>query len=276
MHDAFVEMTGNARFLRGLARAVGGAVLFNLPLWMTMEMWWLGFTMDRARLILLIVLTVPLLVLLSYYSGFEDTKSLKEDAVDAFVAIAVAAVTSTVILAMLNVISASMSRSEVVGKIALQSVPASIGALLAQSILGGNPEARKRREINYWGGLFLMAVGALFVAWNVAPTEEIIKIAFSITPALGVLIAIASLLVIHAFMFALEFHGEPDIPEDTPFLTLFLRETIVGYALAIGLSADVLWSFGRFDDMSFQPALLATLVLALPAAVGAAAARLIL
>ena len=268
-------MTGNARFFRGLARAVGGAILFNLPLWMTMEMWWLGFSMDRWRLVLLIILTIPLLIFLSYYSGFEDTVSRKEDVVDAFVALAVAIITSAAMLALLNVISLDMNPHEIIGKIAVQAVPASIGALLAQSMLGQQPEERKRREINYWGGLFLMGVGALFVAWNVAPTEEIVKLAFAITPMHGVLLVLVSLLIIHAFMFALEFRGEPDIPEDMPFTALFLRETLVGYAIAMLLSAYVLWSFGRLDGMALLPALLSTLVLAFPAAVGAAAARLI-
>jgi putative integral membrane protein (TIGR02587 family) len=264
------------RFMLGLARAVGGAILFNLPLWMTMEMWWLGFTMSRWRLILLILLNIPLLIFLSYYSGFEDTVSRKEDVVDAFVALAVAVITSAAMLALLDVISPAMSPHEIIGKIAVQTVPASIGALLAQSILGQQPEARKRRQINYRGGLFLMGVGALFVAWNVAPTEEIVKIAFAITPLHGLLIVVVSLVIIHAFMFALEFRGEPDIPEHMTFSQLFLRETVVGYAIAILLSAYVLWSFGRLDGMAFLPTLHSTIVLALPAAIGAAAARLIL
>jgi putative integral membrane protein (TIGR02587 family) len=187
----------------------------------------------------------------------------------------VAVVTSAVMLAMLGIITPAMSASELVGKIALQSIPASIGALLAQSLLGEQPEAAKRRRSHYWGGLFLMAVGALFVAWNVAPTEEIVKIAMSITPVHGILIIIASLSVIHAFMFALEFRGAPDIPEHMSFAALFFRETVVGYAIALALSAYVLWSFGRLDGMAFIPVLLSTLVLAFPAAIGAAAARLI-
>src|SRR5687767_3474728 len=39
------------KFFRGLARAFGGAVLFSLPLLMTMEMWALGFALERAKLL---------------------------------------------------------------------------------------------------------------------------------------------------------------------------------------------------------------------------------
>src|SRR4051812_3546043 len=48
--------TGSARqMLQGLARGLGGAILFALPLLMTMEMWWLGFYLSAWRLLLLTV-----------------------------------------------------------------------------------------------------------------------------------------------------------------------------------------------------------------------------
>jgi hypothetical protein len=34
----------NRVFLVGLGRAFGGALIFSLPMLMTMEMWWLGFS----------------------------------------------------------------------------------------------------------------------------------------------------------------------------------------------------------------------------------------
>ena len=37
------------RAVVGLARAFAGAIIFALSLLMTMEMWWLGFYMDRLR-----------------------------------------------------------------------------------------------------------------------------------------------------------------------------------------------------------------------------------
>ncbi|HEV2129601.1 MAG TPA: DUF2391 family protein, partial [Longimicrobiaceae bacterium] len=83
------ERSANRRFAVGLARAFGGALIFSLPMLMTMEMWWLGFYMDRFRLALFMSLIIPLLVGLSYYAGFEETFSLKNDLVDAFVAYAV-------------------------------------------------------------------------------------------------------------------------------------------------------------------------------------------
>src|SRR5687768_4648627 len=124
-------------FAKGLARAFGGAIIFALPLLMTMEMWWLGFYMDRLRLALFLVVLLPLLGGLSYYAGFEESFGWRDFVLNAFVAYAVAFVASAAILALFAVLGPGMSPDEMVGKVALQAVPGSIGAMLARSQLGG-------------------------------------------------------------------------------------------------------------------------------------------
>ena len=56
----------------------------------------------------------------------------------------------------------------------------------------------------------------------------------------------------------------------------FLRFTVVGYAIALVISAYLLWTFGRFDATGWEERITAVVVLGFPATVGAAAARLIL
>ena len=276
------------RFAIGLARAVGGAIVFALPLLMTMEMWSLGVVVTSWRLALLVVLTLPLLVGLSHVSGFEDTFDVREDVVDAFVAWAVGAAVSAGALLLFGVLTVDTPLRDVVGRVALQAVPASIGALLAQSQLGGHDEHGERedaarraerargRPSSYWSQLFLMSAGALFLAFNVAPTEEIVLIAYTMDPPHVLALAAASLVIMHAFVYALEFSGQEAIPPGTPAWQLVLRFTVVGYALALAISAYVLWTFGRLDDTAWIERVTAILVLAFPAAVGAAAARLLL
>lgn len=264
------------RFLTGVARAFGGAILFVLPLMMTMEMWELGFYMSRARLLLLLLLNIPLLVALSYYAGFEDTFSLKNDIVDAFVAFAVAMMCSIVFLIALRAVRMDMPVDEIFGKVMLQTLPASIGALLAASQFGQTDEEMERRRKGYLGGLFMMAVGALFLAWNLAPTEEMILIAYRISAGRALALVALSLAIVHSFMFAMEFRGAPDIPEGISERRLFMTHTIPGYAIALLFSVYVLWTFGRLDGTGFEVATIITIVLAVPASVGAAAARLML
>ena len=55
----------------------------------------------------------------------------------------------------------------------------------------------------------------------------------------------------HAFVYALEFQGTASIPPETPFWSVFLRYTIVGYAVALLMSLYMLWTFGRTEGLAF-------------------------
>lgn len=283
------------QFGRGLARAFGGAIFFSLPLLMTMEMWWLGFYMDRFRLTLFMLLMIPMLVGLDRYSGFKETSSWREDAVDGIVAYGVGIVASTLVLLLLNIINSSMPMREVVGKISLQAVAASFGAVLASSQLGGekaesraeaegdgdgdggaSEEEGRKEHAGYVAEIFFMAAGAVFFAFNLAPTEEMMVIAFKMTDWHALALMVVSLLMIHAFVYAVNFHGAPGAPEGTPGWSLFLRYSLVGYAVALLISVYVLWTFGRYDQLGFAAAVEMAVVLGFPASLGAAVGRLVL
>jgi putative integral membrane protein (TIGR02587 family) len=261
-----------------LARALGGAIVFSLPLLLTMEMWWLGFYMDRFRLALFIVIVFPFLVGLSYHAGFEETFNWKEDVADALIAYAIGFLASAMILTMLDIVNSSMSFDEIVGKISLQAVPASMGAVLARTEFGiAKAEQEEKGETaRYFGEIFLMAAGGLFLAFNIAPTEEMILIAYTIAEAHALVIVAVSLLILHSFSYALGFRGQASVSAGTRPWFLFLRSTVVGYAVCLMMSAYVLWTFGRFDNLGMREAIVACVVLSFPASLGAAAARLIL
>jgi putative integral membrane protein (TIGR02587 family) len=265
-------------FSVGLARALGGAIIFALPMLMTMEMWWLGFYIERWHLVVLLLINIPLLVGLSYYAGFEETSKLKDDILDAFVAYGVGFAAAAAVLLVLAVIEQGMTASEVIGKISIQAVPGSIGALLARSELGGQQgeEQEKQKQTGYFGTLFVMLVGALFLNLNVAPTEEMMVIAFSMTKWHAIALAMISLLIMHAFVYTLKFQGQADIPPNTPQWSMFLRFTVVGYAIALLASLFMLWVFGRLEETGLVHVVMMTMVLGFPGAIGAAAARLIL
>jgi len=268
----------NQRFAIALARAFGGAIIFSLPMLMTMEMWALGSSLDPVRLALFVVTMIPLLVGLSHFGGFEPTFDWIDDTVDAFVALAVGFVTSAAVLALFDEIGPEMSRGELLGKIALQAVPGSIGALLAEGQLGQR-DAQAESELThagYWGELFLMAVGALFLALNVAPTEEMVLLAYKMSAWHALGLVLLSLTIMHAFVYAVGFRGQADVAVGTPRGSLFLRYTLVGYVVALAMSLGMLWVFGRTDATGAQHVLMAAIVLAFPGAIGAATARLII
>jgi putative integral membrane protein (TIGR02587 family) len=261
----------------GVARACGGALLFSLPLLMTMEMWDLGVHMERIKLALLLAFTLPLLVGLAFYLGFESATTLLDALLDAFVAIAVAALLTAGILVVFGALGPDQPPHEWVGRVALQSIGGSIGALLAQSQFGrADRDGENRREGGDFAEYFFMAAGALFLSTNVAPTEEVELIAHTMTPWHCLALVILSLLLMHAFVYAVDFKGQHGRAEHVSFVAEFVRFTIVGYLLAIVISALLCWCFGRFDGMSPGEMLRVSIVLGFPAAIGAAAARLVL
>lgn len=277
---AIERRASNHKFWIGLARAFGGAIFFSLPLLMTMEMWWLGFHMDRFRLALFMIVFIPILVGLDRFSGFTETTTWLDDVVDAFVAYGVGIVSATFVLVLLNVVNTDMPLREWIGKVTLQAIPASFGAVLASSQLGGEHDRQeaeeKKGEAGYGGELFLMVAGAIFLAFNVAPTEEMILIAFRMTPWHALALAAVSLAIMHAMVYAVEFRGAHPRPEGVTTWGLFLRFTVVGYAIALVVSAYVLWTFGRYESGAHVLWVIEAVVLGFPAALGAAAARLII
>jgi putative integral membrane protein (TIGR02587 family) len=170
-----------------------------------------------------------------------------------------------------------MAAGEIVGKTALLMIPGAIGALLARSQFGAQGEDEKREEDETYGGqLFLMAVGALFLGLNVAPTEEMVLISYMMTFWHAIALVVISLMVMHAFVFSVGFAGGSETSPDEPWWSALVRITLPGYVVALGISLALLWLFGRTDGNSWSMILMATVVLAFPSAAGAAAARLII
>lgn len=264
----------------GLSRAFGGAIIFAIPLLMTMEMWWLGFSMGQGRLLLLMTTNFAVLVGISYFAGFEKTFSWKEDMMDALAAFGVGVVTSAAMLVLLAVITFDMTWDEIVGKVALQSVPASIGAMLGRKQLGAEQdteaEEERKKEAGYGGELFLMLAGALFLAFNVAPTEEMILIAFQMTPWHSLALGAVTIVLLHVFVYTIGFSGQESRPEGGTFLSTFLHFTLAGYGIALLVSLYVLWTFGRTEGVDPTEIANMAVVLGFPAALGAATARLVI
>ena len=267
----------NWRYLRALGRVLAGAALFSLPLLMTMEMWWLGFYLDRPHLLQFAAVNFVVLVGLSRVSGFEKTSGWDDDVMDAFAAYGVAAIWSAFILWVIGVITPEQPPGEIIGKIVVEAVPASFGAMLAGKQLGSretDAEAERERA-SYWGQLFLMLAGALFIGFSVAPTEEMILISFRMSPIHSILLVLVSIGMLHGIVYTVGFKGEERPPGPTTFWSIFLRFTVVGYAIAALVALYLLWTFGRVEGTNEAQMAAMVAVLAFPGAIGAALARLV-
>jgi putative integral membrane protein (TIGR02587 family) len=266
-------------FVTGIARAGGGALVFAIPMLMTLEMWSLGHYAEPLRLAILLSMTPLLLIGLAHYVGFRESSRFPDHVADAFVAVGVAALIAAVLLALFGLLDAGMPTREVVGKIGMQVVPGSIGAMLSRSQLGGQPEGAERRRKThptYKGELFLMFVGALFLSLSVAPTDEVLHIAHMMGPWQEMALLALSLAVMHLFVYFVEFTGRLPVEPGASLLGLFFRFTIVGYVIVVLVSFFLLWVFGRVDGLGPVELIGALIVLSFPGAIGAAAARLLL
>lgn len=261
-------------YAEGLARACGGALIFGFPLLMTMEMWELGFHMDRWRLALFLALSLPLVFGLAYYAGFRRAKRRLDDLLDALAALAVGFGVSLVMLSLLGLIDWADPLEVTVGMVALQAVPAAMGAVLARKQFAGagGDDGEDDHPAQYGGELFLMAAGALFLAFNVAPTEEMVLIAYKMTAFHTVALIIISLMLLHLLVYGLGFAGQE---AHEGHMGAFLEFTLPGFAIALLVSLYVLWTFGRLEGLALHEVVSTMIVLGLPASLGAALARLV-
>lgn len=282
------ETGTNKQFLIGLARAFAGAIIFSFSIVMTMEMWSLGYTIPPHRLMILILFSIPVLIGLSYFVGFMESETFADDVIDAFVGYAVGFFAAAIFLYLFGVIDFTMSYYEITGKITLQTIMAGIGAMFAQSQLGGNGKddgedgddleeetEEKKKNSGYGGELFLMFIGAVIMAITLAATEEIYLIAFKMTDWQTVLLMIMNIIGMHTFVYKVGFAGEEKFNGESSW-SIFARFTIVGYAIALLISCYLLWTFGSLDGLSLKEMIKVTVVLGFPAALGAAASRVII
>jgi putative integral membrane protein (TIGR02587 family) len=276
--DSRVESPDHALVV-GIARASGGALIFAVPIMMTMEMWQLGHSAPPFRLAILLVLTPFLLIGLASYVGFRAGTGFRDHLADAFVAVGVAAVIAVIVLGLFGLLGGGAATGEVLGKVGIQIVPGSIGAMLSRSQLGDQPEGAERMRMTnprYGGELFLMFVGALFLSLSIAPTDEVRVIAHTMTPWQAIGLLVLSLVLMHVFVYFVEFRGPVHVAPGATALGLLLRFTVVGYVITLAASLFLLWVFGRLDGVSAGEVTRMAIVLSFPGAIGAAAARAVL
>jgi putative integral membrane protein (TIGR02587 family) len=244
---------------------------------MTMELWWLGFYIDRIRFGLFLVFGLSVVAMISFYEGIADTFGGKDDILDTLISFFVGFSLSALMLVLFGVVGPSMSIDEILGKIGLQAIPASFGAVLGEAVLGTSGETgTETRRTSYMGQLVLAVAGAVFLGMSVSPTEEIQLIAHSMSLWHTLALALFTLLLTHSFIYASN-RGQEDKTKASFFDPgLIFRFTGVTYAAVLLVSMYILWTFGTLDGMDTVNVVKSTCVLSFPAALGASASRLIL
>ena len=273
--------TTNRQYAVALGRAFAGALIFCLPLLMTMEMWWLGHYLDPWMLLQFSVVNLVMLYGLSRVAGFEESHNWLDDVLDAFAAYAVAALVSVALLILFGVIEYGTSPREAIGKVAIQAVPASFGAMIGARILGEGEEIEQQEQWRdtYQGQLFLFAAGAVFLSFTMAPTEEMILISFQIAPWHALVLVLLSIALLHAILYLVHFPGQQSRTGAgrgrQSGMALFWRQTLPGYGIAALVAFYILWTLGRTAGLDLPHIVMAVAVVGFPAAIGAGIARVV-
>ncbi len=290
-----VQRTGQwEASLQDALRGIAGGLLFGVPLLYTMEVWWLGQTAEPRRALLSLALTMVPVFLLVASSGFRSAPDLTrlDVLVDAVTVVGLGHLSVAVVLVMLQRITLDTPFTTAAQMIVFEAAPFAIGAAVAREVFSRSTDQppRQGHQTLLRGGhngvkegargtvrdLGATAVGALFIAMSIAPTDEIPMLAAGIEqPWLAALI-VASLLVTYAIVFAAGFSDEGRRRQQTGVLQRPITETAVAYLVSLTISGLMLWFFGNLDTgVPVGAALARTVVLSLPASIGGAAGRLV-
>ncbi len=270
--------------LDDFVRAFSGAFLFGIPLLFTMEMWWLGEFVALWKMLLFLLVAFLVNVHLAYFAGFKQESAFHTSVGQAIDALAVGAVTSIVVLLVLNQLSLDEPPRVIAGKVILQTVPLSIGASVANLLLrpdesregddGGQPGDPWRATLNDLGATI---AGGLFLGFAIAPTDEIPMLAAEMQAFHELAIIALSLVLTYAIVFESGFDPQgPATGTEGPF-NLPITETVFAYLISLAVAFVLLFLFNHIEGGEPLSTLLSqTLVLGLPVAIGGAAGRLVI
>ncbi len=256
--------------------------MFSLPLLYTREVWWAGFIAHPYRLLGYVLATFILLLGYNRYAGLRSDLTKIEVAIDSIEEMGLGIILGALVLFLLGRFTFDMALLEIIGIVVVGAMTVAIGVSIGTAQLGasgkedeGLGQDSAKNEINFGGQLVFALCGAFLFAANIAPTEEVVVIAIALSWAKLMGLAIFSLLIAFLILHFSDFKGAADFVR-AGHPVIILLGTIVTYAVALGCSALVLWFFGSFEGFALYTVLAQTVVLGVPATLGASAGRLLL
>ena len=291
-------------------RGIAGGLLFSLPLLFTMEMWNMGVVAEPQRL--LGGLGGGFVLLLGYnrYAGLRCDADLGEVIIDSIEELGLGLLLAAGLLWILGSIDGGTQVSELMGKIVIEGLAVAIGVSVGTAQLGGETPgivddeqstddgqkseddetrpndapcvATKAEDVSpergagwFLGQMTLGLCGAVLVAANIAPTDEIGDISRGLSAGQMLGLNGLTLLVGALVLYSSDFRGSRDHVHHRGHSDVVLG-VLATYLVSMTASAALLWFFGRFDDNGLGFCLAQTIVLCLPTAIGASAGRLLL
>ena len=265
--------------LRDQGRGVVGALIVSIELLFTMEMWWSGWQLPTAWLVVYALVGLAVVLAITRSVGFREDESEAEQTglrtvlTDFTELLFQSFLTAYTVLLLFGIIDYGNLRTAVrLGLLFV--VPLGFGAALANELLRETDQEREGGRPLY-RNLGVFAVGALFVSMTMAPTDEMfLMAAYADWPRLG-LVLVLSVLVAYLVLFELEFRGhEARTAESTTVDQL--GHAVVTFAVGIVVAAGLLAAFGQFRSAPVSVWVQMTIVLGFPASIGASGGRVVL
>lgn len=280
--------------LRAILRGAAGSFLFGIPLLYTVEVWAIGSATDSIRLLVVQAVTFVVVLLLTQIEGFRRSLSINpiETVLESIEALGIGIICAAIALLLLRRITLETPLSEALGKLIFEGVPFSLGVTLARSTLDRRrPNTRRSLDaqqtllptaVSFRGvisdtlaDIDATIIGAIVIAFSIAPTEEIAIIASALPSLWLLLIMGASLLISYVIVFASGFTDRSERAQRGLLLSP-LTETLLTYIVVLAASTLMLVFFQQLSGNDpWQEWLGNIIVLGLPASVGGAAGRIL-
>jgi putative integral membrane protein (TIGR02587 family) len=258
---------------------MGALLVAGLTFHYTMETWWLGWTLPMPYLLGFALGGLAGVVAITRYVGFHRTNGDGKDEplwrvpFDFTQILLQSFVTSYLILLLIGVVDAETSPSIAVRLGLIEVVPLGFGAAMANRVFGTTSEAEAQKEMEFPTNVALFVIGALFISAAIAPTQEMELISTHMTWAHHVLLVGFTVALVYLFLYQLDFRGQEGRSWDD--WRLELGTAFLVYLVGAGTAFLLLVAFGHFTDATVALIYQETVVLAFPAALGGAAAQVV-
>ncbi|WP_310489910.1 TIGR02587 family membrane protein [Chamaesiphon sp. VAR_69_metabat_338] len=276
--------------IRDSIRGAASGFLFGIPLLYTMEVWWIGSYAEPLPMLIALFTNFVVVFLLIRTEGFRGTvdTTMRDTSIDSIQTLAIGFVCTALTLVLLRQIDLNTSINEAVGKIIYESVPFTLGVAVADSFLSGDrsrdtntPKSSssqsKTAEINATlADVGATSIGALFIAFTIAPTQEVPMLASAMTPPWLLATIAASLLISYGIVFVAGLTNQAKRYQQTGLFHRPITETFIAYIVSLLSGLLMLWFFHQlsFED-PWTVWLSHAIVLGLPASIGGAAGRIV-
>ncbi|PSB06282.1 TIGR02587 family membrane protein [Pleurocapsa sp. CCALA 161] len=277
--------------IQEIISGASGGFLFGIPLLYTMEVWFIGSYVEPAILLCILAITFMIVLLINQIEGFrpQPSATISEAITETIETLAIGLTCAALVMIILQEINLQTSLTEALGKIVFEGIPFSVGVAFSRSLLTGEPQADldhdnpnsqsgQQKSIvwkNTVADLIAAVIGALFVAFSIAPTDEVDMLAASASSGWLLIIMLASLLISYGIVFASKITNYQNRLQQSGIFQSPQSETIISYLVSLLVGILMLWFFHKltFGDPWFMW-LRYSIILGLPACIGGAAGRL--